>query len=176
MKFSKEKKNPALDRQSPSIIWGWICLAGSSSAGGFLGQRTEWPDSTKATSWVLQRRSRTRRSRRGSASLLLSPHSGAPSSLGLRSTGKTSGTWSVVRDVLGEVGAGAASPRGEAPGGVGQPWAWRLQGTQSSHLVCREGKERARLCVVRDSRHKGKRDRFTLGIWGNLFSTRAAEP
>lgn len=52
------------------------------------------------------------------ASVLFRPHSDAASSLGLHSTGKTSATWSVVRDVLGEVGAGGAALRGEAPGGV----------------------------------------------------------
>lgn len=178
VKFNKEKRKILLwtSRALSSISWGWICLARSSSGGRFLGQRMERPDSTKATLWVLQRRSGTRRSRRGLTSELFRPHSDAASSLGLHSAGKTSAAWSVVRGVLREVGAGQAALGGEAPGGVGQPWACRLHGTQSSPLVCREGEERARLCGVKDNRHKVKQERFTLGMWRNLFPMRAVEP
>lgn len=126
VKFHKKKKNSALDRQN--ISWGWICLARSSSAGRFLGQRVKWPGRTKATFWVLQMRNQEIKE---GISLSAFRTTFRCFSCTVEPQTAPNPVWGSTvqerhhRDVLREVGAGEAALRGEAPGRVDQPWAWR---------------------------------------------------
>lgn len=169
LKFHKKAKYSALDRQN--ISWGWICLARSSSAGRFLGQRVKWPGRTKATLWVLQRRNQeikegislsAFRTTFRCCSCTVEPQTAPNSTVQERHH----------RDVLREVGAGEAALRGEAPGRVDQPWAWTKENSESSENselpLCLRGGERARLCGQRQQASSETRD-FHWG-YGEIYS------
>lgn len=134
----------------------------------------KWPDSTKATFWVIQRREQIKEEISLSAfwtTFRCCIHFGAPQYR------KDIRELECGQECHQRGGGWRSCPERRGPrGGL----VSLGHGDLGEHRAapCLQGQERetGSLCVGRDNRHQVKRERFTLGIWRNLFPTRTLEP